>query len=136
MAEITHDIPAVQAEYLRQNLAAMLLFALPPKDATDEKKADAYIQRIRPIMQCIAMLDEDHEIDWPCCEGCSKIIEFKEKHVTYSTEDSGSLNFCMACDPGDGEVPPELAHDPTYADHDIERARQWIADYLREPADA
>lgn len=121
MPEITHNISPVQAEMLRQQLAAMLLFALPPKD----KAADWHTeQRVKNLLHCIDMLDENHAEDWPACDGCGKVIEFKEEYVTY-TDDNDSLSFCRACAP-DEEAFFEKAHDPVYADQDIERARAWL----------
>lgn len=121
MGEITHNVSPVQAEMLRQQLAAMLLFALPPKGAKHDWHAE---QRVKNLLHCIDMLGDGHAEDWPCCEGCGKVIEFKEEYVTH-TDDNGSLSFCKTCAP-DEEAFFEKAHDPIYADRDIERAREWL----------
>lgn len=130
MTEITYDIPAEQAEYLRQNLAAMALFAMAEGDAAKGSRKFGIAQKLKSILQCIDMLDPGAKPDWPSCTGCGKAIGFKAEYVTYSGDDD-SFDFCVACDPQEG-APRQIAHDPGEADRDIERAKAWLIALMQE----
>ncbi len=126
MAEITKGISATQAEFIRQELAASILFALPHPGAEDTEQYRAY-ERVRQFVHVIEML-EGKEPDWPSCEGCGKVFGLKEEHFTYSVEDHGNIDFCSVCNPGEANGLP--AHDPRDADRDIERGRAFMAEFM------
>lgn len=134
MSELTHDLPAVRIEQIRQELSAMLFFAVPPDDIPEAAKFDAH-NRVKAILGVIDMLAPDYEIDWPGCEGCGKVIGHKEPYATFSDDDHGSLYFCAICTP-DPAALNEINGNPIYADQDIARARKWCADLMREDDDA
>jgi len=125
MAEITKGISATQAEFIRQELAASIFFAMPRADADDDAKFAAY-NRIRQMVHIVEML-EGKEPDDTHCAGCGKALGLKEACFTYSDEDD-TFDFCTECNPGDALA--GVAHDPRDADRDIERARAFMAELM------
>lgn len=125
MAEITNGISATQAEFIRQELAASIFFAMPRADADDDAKFADY-NRIRQMVHIVEML-EGKEPDGTNCTGCGKPFGLKETCFTYSGDDD-TFDFCAECNPGD--APAGVAHDPRDADRDIERARAFMAEFM------
>ena len=130
MAEITSAISATQAEYIRQELAASIFFAMPRADADDDTKFAAY-NRIRQLVHIVEMID-GKEPDDIHCAGCGKAFGPKDVCFTYSYEDD-TLDFCAECN--DGEAPAGIAHDPRDADRDIERGRAFMAEFMSRGED-
>jgi hypothetical protein len=100
MAEITKDISATQAEYIRQELAASIFFSMPRADADWNAKFDSY-NRIRQLIHIIEMV-EGKEPD-------GKALGLKETCFTYSYEDD-TLDFCAECNDGDARPPLLTIH--------------------------
>lgn len=125
MVEITKGISATQAEFIRQELAASIFFAMPRADADDDAKFAAY-NRIRQLLHVIEMV-EGKEPDDTHCAGCGKALGLKQTCFTYSDEDD-TFDFCVECN--DGDAPAGIAHDPRDADRDIERGRAFMAEFM------
>ena len=130
MSEIEKPVSATQAEFIRQELAATMFFAMPAKDADDDARFQSY-QRVKQLLHIADMLN-GKEPDFPSCEGCGKAMAMKERYFAYSDE-SDTMYFCEACNLDGENQTGELAHNPAEADRDIEKARAFVDDYISDP---
>lgn len=131
MREFLESVSAEQAEYARQELAAIAATAVALKGDGFSEKYEAY-RRVKGILHVINLLSGEKP-DWPSCEGCGKHILLKEEVFTYSDGDGGSIDFCQECNPDGENQTPDIAHDPAQADHDLAIAKAFIAEWDAMP---
>lgn len=111
------------AEELRRQLAAMLFFALPPADATEAQRIEAWQRRVKGLLECLDILDGTAEREHEVCEGCAQKIYPDDPR--FNCEDGPVL--CPACTPEPFHA-AEFGYTALEADQDIARARMFATE--------
>ncbi|MER8827194.1 hypothetical protein NKH73_13990 [Mesorhizobium sp. M0938] len=125
---ITEPMTAERAEELRRQIAAMLFFAMPRNDDSEDQKFDRYQSPIRGLLHCLDILDGKSDSGSSTCEGCHRVLTPEMPRLV--CEDGPEL--CIECMPDEHRRTPTYGYCAEDADRDIERARRWVAELMQE----